>query len=83
MVVYRRTRSVSTLKFVRAVGNWTDFGARFMNLGCPERPMQAEEPELDDILPAQDDSWDQGVSCSGILYFSNSSLNCAYLGYGT
>jgi hypothetical protein len=56
MVVYRRTRSVSTLKLVRALGNWTDFGARFMNLGCPERPMQAEEPELDDILPAQDDS---------------------------
>lgn len=33
-----------------------------MNLGSPERPMVAEEPELDDILPAKDDSWDQGVS---------------------
>lgn len=34
---------------------------RFINLGSPERPMVAEEPELDDILPAKDDSWDQGV----------------------
>lgn len=35
-----------------------------MNLGSPDRPMVSEEPELDDILPAKDDSWDHGVSCS-------------------
>jgi hypothetical protein len=36
--------------------------ARAMNLGSPERPMVAEEPDLGDLLPAKDDSWDQGVS---------------------
>jgi len=40
-----------------------------MNLGSPGRPMVAEEPELDDILPAKDDSWDQGVSWYLLLFY--------------
>ncbi|KAJ4301278.1 hypothetical protein N0V90_003369 [Kalmusia sp. IMI 367209] len=34
---------------------------RFVNIGCPGRPLATAEPSLDDLLPSDDAAWDQGV----------------------
>ncbi|KIW11718.1 hypothetical protein PV08_11020 [Exophiala spinifera] len=34
---------------------------RFVNIGCPGRPLATAEPTLDDLLPADDVAWDQGI----------------------
>lgn len=33
----------------------------FVSIGCPGRPLATREPTLDDLLPADDAQWDQGV----------------------
>ena len=33
-----------------------------MSIGCPGRPFATADPKLDDLLPADDATWDQGVS---------------------
>lgn len=43
----------------------------FVSIGCPGRPFATTNPTLDDFLPADDASWDQGVGCivlSRLLY---------------
>lgn len=34
----------------------------FVSIGCPGRPFATTDPRLSDLLPADDDKWDQGVS---------------------
>ncbi|EED14623.1 fungal specific transcription factor, putative [Talaromyces stipitatus ATCC 10500] len=34
---------------------------RFVSIGCPGRPFVTAEPELDELLPADDAAWDRGV----------------------
>ncbi|KAF4951796.1 hypothetical protein F66182_18461, partial [Fusarium sp. NRRL 66182] len=34
---------------------------RFVNIGCPGRPLATAEPEINDLLPADDAEWDQGI----------------------
>ncbi|KUL82557.1 hypothetical protein ZTR_09179 [Talaromyces verruculosus] len=34
---------------------------RFVNIGCPGRPFATADPELSDLLPADDEEWDRGV----------------------
>ncbi|KAF2704988.1 putative fungal-specific transcription factor [Pleomassaria siparia CBS 279.74] len=34
---------------------------RFVNIGCPGRPFATSRPTLDDLLPADDAEWDQGM----------------------
>ncbi|PYH95710.1 hypothetical protein BO71DRAFT_283287, partial [Aspergillus ellipticus CBS 707.79] len=34
---------------------------RFVSIGCPGRPLATVDPRLDDLLPADDTAWDQGV----------------------
>ena len=41
-----------------------------MSIGCPGRPFATADPKSDDLLPADDTAWDQGVGCnafSGLL----------------
>lgn len=33
-----------------------------MNMGSPHRPLSTEEPQLHDLLPTNDASWDEGAS---------------------
>ncbi|KIW40304.1 uncharacterized protein PV06_07511 [Exophiala oligosperma] len=33
----------------------------FVSIGCPGRPLATREPTLDDLLPADDAQWDQGI----------------------
>ncbi|KAF2441019.1 hypothetical protein P171DRAFT_393830 [Karstenula rhodostoma CBS 690.94] len=37
---------------------------RFVNIGCPGRPFATPEPALDDLLPADDAAWDDGIISS-------------------
>jgi hypothetical protein len=32
-----------------------------MSIGCPGRPFATADPHLDDLLPAGDAAWNQGV----------------------
>ncbi|KAK2594640.1 hypothetical protein QQS21_007616 [Conoideocrella luteorostrata] len=34
---------------------------RFVSIGCPGRPFATANPQLDDLLPVDDDSWDKGI----------------------
>ncbi|KAI1880165.1 hypothetical protein JX265_001786 [Neoarthrinium moseri] len=34
---------------------------RFVSIGCPGRPLATADPSLDDLLPADDALWDQGI----------------------
>ncbi|PLB46055.1 putative fungal-specific transcription factor [Aspergillus steynii IBT 23096] len=34
---------------------------RFVSIGCPGRPFATADPQLDDLLPADDSAWDQGI----------------------
>ncbi|KIM97046.1 hypothetical protein OIDMADRAFT_44475 [Oidiodendron maius Zn] len=34
---------------------------RFVSIGCPGRPFSTADPGLDDLLPADDAAWDQGI----------------------
>ncbi|KAH6664100.1 putative fungal-specific transcription factor [Halenospora varia] len=34
---------------------------RFVSIGCPGRPFATADPRLDDLLPADDTLWDQGI----------------------
>ena len=39
-----------------------DDNCSFVSIGCPGRPFATADPRADDILPADDTAWDQGVS---------------------
>lgn len=45
----------------------TDYRDSFVNIGCPHRPLSTEDPQLHDLLPTNDASWDEGV-CIGSNY---------------
>ncbi|KAH2749611.1 hypothetical protein KXW10_005990 [Aspergillus fumigatus] len=34
---------------------------RFVSIGCPGRPFATADPRLDELLPADDAAWDQGI----------------------
>ena len=45
--------------------HWSDVSddnCSFVSIGCPGRPFATADPRSDDILPADDTAWDQGVS---------------------
>nr|POE51647.1 hypothetical protein CFP56_25854 [Quercus suber] len=46
---------------------------RFVNIGCPGRPFATADPKLSDILPVNDEAWDEGVSrnASRVLHLSD------------
>ncbi|KAF2111959.1 putative fungal-specific transcription factor [Lophiotrema nucula] len=41
---------------------------RFVSIGCPGRPFATTEPRLEDVLPVDDDAWDQGVLGLGEIH---------------
>lgn len=43
-------------------GSTSDVIDRFLNIGCPGRPLTTGNPKLSDPLPANDAAWDAGVS---------------------
>ena len=43
-------------------GSTFDVIDRFLNIGCPGRPLTTGNPKLSDPLPANDSAWDAGVS---------------------
>lgn len=40
-----------------------DSQSRFVNLGNPTRVLATEEPQAQDILPIDDEAWDNDVRC--------------------
>ena len=40
-----------------------------MSIGCPGRPFATADPRLDDLLPADDVAWDQGVGRNALSGF--------------
>ena len=42
--------------------NIDDDNCSFVSIGCPGRPFATADPRSDDVLPADDTAWDQGVS---------------------
>ena len=47
----------------------TDGWDRFVNVGCPGRPFATEDPKSEDLLPADDAAWDDGVSGNALRNF--------------
>ncbi|KAI9045456.1 fungal specific transcription factor domain-containing protein [Aspergillus affinis] len=47
---------------------------RFVSIGCPGRPFATADPQLDDILPADDNAWDQGIVRPDDLFTLSSPL---------
>lgn len=40
-----------------------------MGIGCPGRPFATADPGLDDLLPADDAAWEQGVGFNALNGF--------------
>lgn len=47
--------------------SFADIHHSFVSIGSPGRPFATVDPALDDLLPADDAAWDQGVRCIFLL----------------
>ncbi|KAK1140926.1 hypothetical protein N8T08_009799 [Aspergillus melleus] len=52
----------------------SDYRHSCVSIGCPGRPFATADPQLDDLLPAEDNAWDQGTVRYDDLFALSSPL---------
>ncbi|MCJ1246722.1 hypothetical protein MMC30_003931 [Trapelia coarctata] len=53
----------------------TKSDSRYVNLGCPERPLSTKDPDPSHLLPCDDADWEQGVVNHGKLFSVSQSAD--------